>query len=276
MTRNVGGRKDFKDNRGRLEPKAKKSEELAWCVGHKPVSDLIISKVDRIKTIYVIDSEKINRVAESGKCNFDRKKLEQVTKDQFLKLFDGIEVLNHQWTCARIQPSSGISLSQLISKSKKNGTGIIIGLDQIQDPANLGSIFRTAEALGADGIFYTKNGSASVSTSVRRVSVGATEFLPFAEVSNLATAIEQFKKEGYWIFGTSLSEGSLDIEETEILSPLVLLFGSEGEGLRQLTQKLCDRLVHIKQYGMVDSMNVACSVSALLFYVRSKLIKKNV
>jgi len=247
------------------------SNDHTWSYGSKPVFDLATNKPERIVKFFTIETNRDSISQMKSLLDLDR--IQIVNKQDFLNLFPKIKELNHQWVCAKIQPATSVSLSQLISKSKKRGRGIIIGLDQVQDPANLGSIFRTAETLGADGLFFTKNSSASVTPIVRRISVGATEFLPYSEVTNLANAILELKKEGYWIFGTSLSEESLDIESTEMLFPLVLLFGSEGEGLRQRTESLCDRLVHINQYGMVESMNVGCTVSAALFYARMQLNK---
>jgi 23S rRNA (guanosine2251-2'-O)-methyltransferase len=247
------------------------SGDHTWSYGSKPVFDLATNKPDRIVKLYRVEPNKDS--ISQGRTLLPTEKVQVVSKQDFLKLFPGIHEINHQWVCAKIHPATSVTISQLINKSKRQGRGLLIGLDQVQDPANLGSIFRTADALGADGLFFTKNSSASVTNAVRRISVGATEFLPFSEVTNLANALIELKKEGFWIFGTSLSESSLDIEETEMIFPLVLLFGSEGEGLRQRTETLCDRLVHVRKYGMVESMNVGCSVSSVLFYARTKLNK---
>lgn len=243
-----------------------KEDNSSWIVGRKPVFDLIKNKPDRIIDLFILDSFK-----DENLNNIDRAKIKKLSKEDFLRLFRNIEELNHQGVCARIHPSNSLSIDQLIKKSKSSGRGLIIGLDQIQDPHNLGAIFRSAEALGADGIFYCGNKSATVNSTVRRISVGATEFLPYSEVSNISNAILKFKEAGYWIFGTSLRPESQDIEDTDLIFPMVLMFGSESSGLRNLTEKSCDKLVHINQYGITESLNVASALSAMLFYVRSKL-----
>ena len=162
----------------RKDRKVVSASEKAWLVGKKPVFDLLKNKSDRIIKLYLLDTEK-NQFFDRD-VDIDRSKVQFLNKVDFLKLFEGIENVNHQGFCANINPSNSVSIEQLIRRSKNSGRGIIIGLDQVKDPHNLGSIFRTAEALGADGLFFGSSQSAPVTSTVRRISVGATEFLPYS------------------------------------------------------------------------------------------------
>ena len=144
----------------RKDRKVVSASEKAWLVGKKPVFDLLKNKSDRIIKLYLLDTEK-NQFFDRD-VDIDRSKVQFLNKVDFLKLFEGIENVNHQGFCANINPSNSVSIEQLIRRSKNSGRGIIIGLDQVKDPHNLGSIFRTAEALGADGLFFGSSQSAPV------------------------------------------------------------------------------------------------------------------
>ena len=172
----------------------------------------------------------------------------------------------HQGIAGVLLESPNLDISDFIDKCLEvNPLCLVLVLDQIEDPQNLGSIFRSAEAFGVQGIVKTINNTAPISPLVRKSSVGATELVPYTEVMILRNTIKEFKKKGFWIAGSALQSDSSFIKETDLPRPLVLIAGSEGKGLRPLTIKECDFLVKIPMKGKIQSLNVGQAVSVLLY-----------
>ena len=173
---------------------------------------------------------------------------------------------NCQGVLAVLKKVSSLDLKYLISKAKAPGAaGLILALDEINDPHNLGSIFRAAEASGADGIILTARRSAQITAAVRKVSAGASELLATSSVTNLARALSQLKENGFWVVGTALESRAVDLYKADLPFPVVLVLGSEGEGLRKLTKELCDVLVQIPMEGQIQSLNVGQAAAVVLF-----------
>lgn len=143
---------------------------------------------------------------------------------------------------------------------------ILLMLDSIQDPQNLGSISRTAEAVGVAGIVTSRNRSPEVTPSVVKASAGAAEHLRYARVANLAQAADTLKARGFWLVGLA-GEATTDYTAFDYRWPLVLIVGSEGEGIHQLLRRKCDALVRIPMTGRVSSLNAAVAGSILLYEV---------
>lgn len=141
---------------------------------------------------------------------------------------------------------------------------LLMALDGITDPHNLGAIARSAEALGAHGLVLPQRRSAGLTGSVAKVAAGALEHLPVARVVNLNRALERLKEEGYRVVGLA-SEGSVSLEQADLDGPLVIVTGSEGDGLSMLTRRHCDQLVSIPLRGATPSLNASVA-SALLLY----------
>ncbi len=140
----------------------------------------------------------------------------------------------------------------------------ILVLDEIQDPQNLGTLFRSAEAVGIHGVLLPFRRTATITPAVVNASSGATEHLLVAQV-NLAQAIEELKAAGAWIVGLEGGEGSQPIEEVKLDGALAVVVGGEGSGMRSLTRKMCDHLVRLPMYGQVDSLNAAVAGSVVLY-----------
>jgi 23S rRNA (guanosine2251-2'-O)-methyltransferase len=141
--------------------------------------------------------------------------------------------------------------------------GIWLALDQVQDPQNLGAIFRLAGFFGVRGIVLTKDKSAPVNATVCDVATGGVEHVPFALVSNLTQALLQAKKADLWTLGTCERSDS-SIRDVRADRHWLLVMGNEGDGLRRLTRKTCDSLVSLPAIGRVPSLNVAAATSACL------------
>jgi len=146
------------------------------------------------------------------------------------------------------------------------GIPLILVLDGVQDPHNLGACLRTAEAAGADLVVICKDHSAGITPVVRRAASGAAETLSVIQATNLARVLRTLKKRGIWLAGTS-DAASESLYATDLTGPLALVMGSEGSGLRRLTSELCDYLVNIPMAGQVESLNVSVATGVCLYEI---------
>ncbi len=176
---------------------------------------------------------------------------------------------NHQGIVAQVAPHDYIELEELIERAKAASEyPTIVVLDGITDPQNLGSIVRSAEALGAHGVVIPQRRAVGITSTVLKVAAGALEHLPVSRVVNLSRALAQLKEAGFWIYGTT-AEAEQAIYNVDFTDrrPIVLAIGSEGEGLSLLTQKGCDHLVSIPLTGKTPSLNAANAASMCLYEI---------
>ncbi len=144
---------------------------------------------------------------------------------------------------------------------------LLVLVDGIQDPQNLGAIVRTAEAAGADGLFMSKHRAVGITPAVARTSAGAVEHLPMARVSGLPAFLEWLKDQGIWILGADPGAGR-SLYDVDLSIPLALVIGGEHRGLTALVRKRCDLLASIPMRGQVASLNAAASAAVFLFEIR--------
>lgn len=158
-------------------------------------------------------------------------------------------------------------LQELLELSAPEGRKrLLVALDGVQDPHNLGAILRSAEFFGARGVFWARDRSAAVTPTVVRSSAGASERLPLGQVTNLARALAEAKEAGFWVVGT-VAEGGADLRQLAregLPDALVVVLGSEGTGLRRLTRESCDFLATISGAGGVASLNVSAAAAVTL------------
>ena len=176
---------------------------------------------------------------------------------------------NHQGIVAQVAPHDYLELEELIDRAKAaTEHPVIVVLDGITDPQNLGSIVRSAEALGAQGVVIPQRRAVGITSTVLKVAAGALEYLPVSRVVNLSRALAQLKEAGFWIYGTT-AEAEQAIYHVDFTDrrPLVLAIGAEGEGLSLLTQKSCDHLVSIPLTGKTPSLNAANAASMCLYEI---------
>lgn len=140
----------------------------------------------------------------------------------------------------------------------------VLILDCVQDPHNLGAILRTADAAGVHAVVAPKDKAVGITETVRRVSVGAADQVPFAQVTNLARTMDQLKAAGLWLVGTS-DQAAKSIHETDLKGPLALVLGAEDKGMRRLTEERCDFLAAIPMAGKVPCLNVSVAAGVCLF-----------
>lgn len=141
---------------------------------------------------------------------------------------------------------------------------LLLVLDGVQDPHNLGACLRTADAAGVHAVIAPKDRAAGLTPTVRKVASGAAEALPVYFVTNLARTLRGLQEQGVWIVGTS-DRGTVDLFDADLRGPLALVLGAEGSGLRRLTGELCDVLLRIPMIGVVESLNVSVAAGVCLF-----------
>lgn len=141
---------------------------------------------------------------------------------------------------------------------------LLLILDCVQDPNNLGAILRTADGAGVHAVIAPKDKAAGLTDTVKRVSVGAWESVPFVKVTNLARTMRDLKERGIWIVGTS-DRATQSLYETDLKGPVAIVMGREGEGMRRLTEEECDFLVCFPMKGKVDCLNVSVASGVCLY-----------
>jgi 23S rRNA (guanosine2251-2'-O)-methyltransferase len=169
----------------------------------------------------------------------------------------------HQGIVAVTSAKQYVGLDQVIA-ARRMEHALLIVLDGIEDPHNLGAILRTAEASGANGVVIPERRAAGVTATVAKVSAGASEHLPVAKVTNLARALEELKRRGFWIVGLDARRPQ-SYTMVDYRMDCAIVFGAEGKGLHELVSKKCDFLVSIPMLGQVSSLNVSVAAGVVLF-----------
>ncbi len=171
----------------------------------------------------------------------------------------------HQGVVAEVSPSQvwgEAMLDELLDRTE--GPPLLLVLDGVTDPHNLGACLRTADAAGALAVIVPKDKSATLNATVRKVACGAAEVIPLVAVTNLARTLEKLQQKGLWIVGTA-GEAEQSLYEQDLTGPIVLVMGAEGRGMRRLTREHCDYLVRLPMAGSVSSLNVSVATGVCLF-----------
>ncbi|WP_099018353.1 23S rRNA (guanosine(2251)-2'-O)-methyltransferase RlmB [Marinicella litoralis] len=173
----------------------------------------------------------------------------------------------HQGVVASIHAVHLKSEKDLKVALKQWDKPLILILDCIEDPRNLGACLRSADAAGVTAVVFGKDKSASITPITHKTAAGAVEHLELFQVTNLVRAIEAIKEAGVWVYGTALDEASMDIYQADLTGPVAIILGNEGKGLRHLVKQSCDHLIHIPMAGEVQSLNVSVATGVALFEV---------
>ncbi|CAN7601034.1 23S rRNA (guanosine(2251)-2'-O)-methyltransferase RlmB [Rossellomorea sp. LjRoot5] len=187
-----------------------------------------------------------------------KKKIEQMVSE------------NHQGVVASVAAYQYAELDDLFQKAAQKGEDpFILILDELEDPHNLGSIMRTADAAGAHGIIIPKRRAVGLTSTVAKSSTGAIEHIPVARVTNLSRAVDELKERGVWVAGTD-AKGKLDFRQLDGTLPIGLIIGSEGKGMSRILRDKCDFLVQLPMIGHVTSLNASVAASILMYEVYRK------
>jgi 23S rRNA (guanosine2251-2'-O)-methyltransferase len=170
----------------------------------------------------------------------------------------------HQGVLAEVRPQAPWSEEQLFAALENAGEPLLLALDGVQDPHNLGACLRTADACGALAVIVPRDRAAQLNPTVRKVAAGAAETTPVVVVTNLVRTLRLLKDAGFWVVGAD-AQSEQDADAADLTGPRVLVMGAEGAGLRQLTRQHCDLLVRLPSLGAVESLNVSVAAGMLLY-----------
>jgi 23S rRNA (guanosine2251-2'-O)-methyltransferase len=186
-----------------------------------------------------------------------RTPIQRVPRTQLDKISEG-----HQGVAAEVSGYPYVALDDLLNSSQ---APLFLVLDCVQDPQNLGTLLRTAEAVGVSGVLIAQDRAAQVTPAVVNASSGATEHLRIARVTNITRALQTLKGSNVWVVGLEDAPGAQDYATADLRGPLALVVGSEGHGIRRLVRETCDVLIKLPMRGVVTSLNAAVAGSIVLY-----------
>lgn len=180
------------------------------------------------------------------------------------KYLDSLTKGNHQGVIFEIDGYTYTPLDTVIKNAKHN---LLVMLDQVEDPHNLGAILRTCDAVGVDGVIVGKHRSVGLNATVAKVSTGAIHSVAVSEVTNLVKTLESLKAAGWWIVACENGVNAVSYTDFPVDMPIVVVMGSEGKGISRLVKETCDILVTIPMHGIVNSLNVSVATAIILYDV---------
>jgi len=262
---NYGSGKTAKDNIINIP------EGLDRLEGRNPVIEALKSGRS-INRIYVAKGEKegsINQIIAMARQKHiiiqevDRAKLDNMSLSN-----------SHQGVIALTAVKDYVEVDDILERAAESGRPpFIIILDEITDSHNLGSILRTANAVGAHGVIIPKRRAVGLTAVVSKASAGAVEYVPVARVTNIVQTIEKLKKENIWVAGTD-STGDKTYFESDLTGPIALVIGSEGEGMGKLVRESCDFVVSIPMMGQISSLNASVAAAVVMYEILRQRIAK--
>ncbi|KHO64537.1 23S rRNA (guanosine(2251)-2'-O)-methyltransferase RlmB [Pseudomonas flexibilis] len=236
--------------------------DLEKVYGVHAVEALLRHHPKRVKQLWVAEGRQDPRIqallslAEAHRVNVGQRERREL--DEWA---EGV----HQGVVAEVSPSQVWGENMLDELLERNeGPALLLVLDGVTDPHNLGACLRTADAAGAQAVIVPKDKSATLNATVRKVACGAAEVIPLVAVTNLSRTLEKLQKKGLWIVGTA-GEADKDLYDLDLTGPTVLVMGAEGKGMRRLTREHCDFLARLPMAGSVSSLNVSVATGVCLF-----------
>jgi 23S rRNA (guanosine2251-2'-O)-methyltransferase len=228
-----------------------------------------------IDSITILESARPDRLKQL--LELARQKRIPIHRVPRLELDRSLGNANHQGVVARIAAARYADPDELLAAvESKIGTvdpPLVMALDGVEDPRNMGSILRTAECAGVHGVFVPERRATGLTDIVAKVAAGALEYMPVARVTNLVRLIEQLKERNIWVVG-SAGEAQQSYTEWDWNLPSAIILGSEGRGLHRLVRESCDTLVNIPVVGKLESLNVSVAAGVLLYEARRQRAKK--
>ena len=223
------------------------------------VNKLMVAKGEQKGSI-----QEILHLAKAGHIQ-----VQMVEKSKLDKLFPG---QNHQGVAASIATADYVDWQDILKIAEDKGEEVLLViLDELEDPHNLGAILRSVDAVGAHGVIIPKRRAVPLTDGVAKASAGAVEHVPVARVANIAQTIEELKKRGVWVAGASM-EGRIMYQQ-DLKGPLALVIGSEGKGISRLVAERCDFMVSIPMQGKINSLNASVAAGLLLYEVYRQRVR---
>lgn len=217
---------------------------------------------ERLRSIHIADERKRDPllrkiVAEAKERNVD-------VRFEDRSYFAQLPFKTHQGVIAIAPPFDYATLHDVLD-ARKGKHALLVILDHLTDPHNVGAIIRSAECAGADAVVLPERRSAGINATVRKAAAGAAQHLPIARVANINDAIRTIKKAGIWVAGAASGERSVSMTQADFNRDLALVIGAEGEGLAQLVRRECDYLVSVPLLGKTESLNASVAAGVLLY-----------
>lgn len=236
----------------------------------------VVEAINAGKTINKIYFQKQNKdiydVVEKAKQNkIVTIACEKIKLDRMITN-EGEKLKNSQGIVASVTEFIYSTVDEIIEKGKNENkktnsdSNIIVILDKIEDPHNLGAIIRSVDCLGADGVIIQKRNAAQITDTVEKVSAGATAHVKVSRVTNISETIKYLKEKGYWIYGLDM-EGKTKIYDAKLEGKIGIVIGNEGEGISRLVLKNCDVILNIPMEGKVNSLNASVSNAIMLYEI---------
>ena len=228
--------------------------------GLHAVQSLLKSAPQRVEKLWLLqgrDDHRLQKVQQQAKGIA----VEYKSRKELDQLCEG----NHQGVIAFAKAGKNFIETDLYELLESNAvTPMLLVLDGVTDPHNLGACLRTADAAGVQAVIVPKDNSAGLTEVARKVACGAAESVPLVPVTNLARTLKKLQELGVWLVGTA-GEAEVSVYEAPLTGPLAVVMGAEGRGMRRLTKELCDHLVYIPMAGEVSSLNVSVATGVCLF-----------
>lgn len=241
-------------------------------VGRQPVLEALKSK-QPVDTVFIQHGITGSSLALIKKLSRDAGiVVKEVSKERMKELAGD---LSSQGVAASIGTFDYVEVDEILSAAaKRNEPPLLLVLDEVEDPHNLGALIRTAECAGFHGVIIPKHSAASVNATVVKASAGATAHIPIARVTNIVQTIGALKSSGVWVFGTAM-EGTRSYTDLDYSGPLAVVIGNEGRGLRRLVKERCDFLATIPMFGKIESLNASVAGALVMFEAaRARFRKK--
>jgi 23S rRNA (guanosine2251-2'-O)-methyltransferase len=247
------------------KPEHKESAAVKNLVyGALPVLEALRANIRKVDKILIVEGIREARLAEVVElARRSSVPVSRVSRDQLTKLC-GQGVI-HQGVIAFTAAADYVDAEEMIANADLNA--LILVLDGVEDPQNLGAVLRVAECAGADGVIIPDRRAVGLTDSVAKASAGAIEYVKVAKVPNLNRLIESLKEKNIWVVGAT-GDAEMNYTDWDWKRPTALVLGGEGKGLHRLVAENCDVLVKIPMYGKIGSLNVSNAASVVLFEVR--------
>lgn len=240
-----------------------------WLYGLHAMQAVLENEPERVLEVMVLkgrnDDRLVNVVNQARKNGISVQFCARKTLD------DKVNGEQHQGVVARAKPARALTENDLDRILENTNQPLLLVLDGVTDPHNLGACLRNADGAGVDAVIVPKDKSAGLTATARKVACGAAEVVPLIQVTNLARTLKELQKQGVWIIGTA-GETDKTLYDVSLNGPIALVMGAEGKGMRRLTKETCDELVKLPMAGSVTSLNVSVATGICLYeIVRQRL-----
>jgi 23S rRNA (guanosine2251-2'-O)-methyltransferase len=239
------------------------SPQTAILFGVLPVLEALRAENRRIEKIFVADGAKERRLFDI--LDLAQKKgvqFQKIPRESFSRYVEN--GVNHQGVVAFVAAAHYVDADELLEEIYAKENALVVILDGVEDPRNLGAILRAVECAGADGVFIPERRAVGLTETVAKSSAGATEYVKVAKVANINNLIDRLKEHNIWVVGAG-GEAETAYTNWDWTQSSALVLGSEGKGLHRLTAEKCDALVKIPMHGLIESLNVSVAAGVILF-----------